>query len=168
MAAADGDNSAANVAGARAVAQSAEAGPAADKRGPRVGSAGEPGLENPVASAAEAAAVALTQGAQGLQAAAERVTDPSAGLGSSTPGPPAGPVVGGPDLRQAAGENVLREDAKFGVASTFAARSAGDGAAVAGSAGGQDSARQPAAQALGAQEVRQVQHCVVSVCSNGA
>lgn len=165
VAAADGDSSVAHVTGAHAVAQSAEAGPAADERGPRVGSAGEPGMKNPVASAAEAAAVALTQGAQGLQAAAERVTVPRAEPGSSTPGLPAGAVVGGPDLRQAVGENVLREDAKFGVASTFAARGAGDRAAAAGSAGGQHSAHQPAAQALGAQEVRQVQHCVGLVCS---
>ena len=127
--------------------------------------------ESPVAAAAAAAAGAadmVARGAQGLQAAAGRAAD---AIPSSSPATPHGPDLAAASLPASAagstleagqfgGNSAAEEDAKFGVASAFAARAAGTaGAAAPGSGGAAGHMSAPLASP--AQQLKQVPPCVV-------
>ena len=125
--------------------------------------------ESPVAAAAAAAAGAadaVARGAQNLQAAAGRAADPNPTSGPATPhGPdlaaplsPAGAAGSTLEAGLPGGSGAAEEDAKFGVASAFAARAAGSagvaGAAAPGAGGGAGQMSAPLASP--AQQLKQV------------
>ena len=124
-----------------------------------------------VAAAAAGAADMVARGAQGLQAAAGRAAD---AIPSSSPATPHGPDLAAASLPagfagstleagQFGGNSAAEEDAKFGVASAFAARAAGTagtaGAAAPGSGGAAGQMSAPLASP--AQQLKQVPPCVV-------
>lgn len=129
--------------------------------------------ESPVAAAAAAAAGAadmIARGAQGLQAAAGRAADPNPSSDAATPHEadlaaaslPAGAAGSTLEAGQPGGGSTAEEEAKFGVASAFAARAAGTAGAGAATFGAGGAAGQMSAPlASPAQQLKQVPPCAV-------
>ena len=161
-----GSGSAAGALLAAEGAGSPAAGPAAEPAAERRSLPESPLTAAAAVAAAAGAADALSRGAQGLQAAAGRAVDPNPSL-SHTPlhGPdlsaalsPADAADSALEARQPGGSSAVDKEAKFGVASAFAARTVGPaggaGAAAANAGGGAGQMSAPLASP--AQQLKQV------------